>query len=1067
MELFSSLRTGTLAADLKRRLSSSTLGYSGMKTGGMGTSQHTRLVDLLNESSEADSSAPAAFSSRAAEFCEGDSLIVLSQTDSLASLKNKLSFRKRSQSSDKLDINRLESLVRNSNGSSSNANSSTPSTSKTFHVADLQSYNSNSRAAGSSSTSKLPSARSMAKAKHGAAAGPSTNLFSQDDADPLAAIYNKIDDNNRLMQSSAPAPLALANKSPKASKRLQNAFAERGKDGPSESAGDKEGSSTRKSSIVASSNSGGSKILIRGQSSTFDGLVSKDSQSKIKAVSLINPPTSAATNQRLSSATSTTDSTAVAVAAAPEIAATVNDKAKANVNDKILSDRLQEAKALQRKPDSSGAVVHQFALWSNVKKAKPCEASSNIPNPNLPSPNSILKNKLANIISESSNFTIDEDLDAKRGGSKLRVHKAALGEESTAPAAESDALLITTPQRVPSGGAKSSSSSLASALRNKVGHAKSLHQSSDSLSPMLSHHNSNASNTNYSSSVSLLSPKTSKSSVMAGDSSPESSLVTKYSEDFCELTVDGEGAVSQAAQGQASMRHGSPPSSVDADDLSVEEDEELRLLSTIKRTRVHSTELLVGGGARFAASKFDDKSDAEVIEMAEGVSIHINALSEVMSFMPIAGAEVSSTDYLAGLGDNRQSQSLLEASSPLSELSANGSDVDREEGGQDDIGHRVFDSQRTYKKSSGSSSGWLQRNASPEDGALESVKANVNSSSGNNFRDASKLINIIDEKCAFRWKIGKTIGEGTFGKVYRGLNDSTGELLAVKQLMISDGSGSDVRELRNEITIMRDLQHDNIVRYLGTSQSERSLYILIEFVSGGSIENMLAQFGPFSEPLLRRFSYQILCGVQYLHSKGIIHRDIKGANVLVTESGVAKLADFGCSKQLVGMCTNSLEESMRAIRGSVPWMAPEVIKQSGHGRSADIWSVGATVIEMATGRPPWPEFTNNLAALFHVATSKEPPPVPTHLSAACSAFIKRCLVIEPKDRSTSQELVAGDVFFDTDRGGPGRQQGAPTTPLKGAAIRSSGGEELAPGADETSPSVRLAYEVSLAESLSI
>jgi serine/threonine protein kinase len=96
----------------------------------------------------------------------------------------------------------------------------------------------------------------------------------------------------------------------------------------------------------------------------------------------------------------------------------------------------------------------------------------------------------------------------------------------------------------------------------------------------------------------------------------------------------------------------------------------------------------------------------------------------------------------------------------------------------------------------------------------------------------------------------------------------------------------------------------------------------------------------------RRFSQHIVAGVDYLHSKGIIHRDIKGANILVSGAGVAKLADFGCSKQLAGMCTASIEESLKAIRGSVPWMAPEVIKQSGHGRSSDIWSVGATVIEM-------------------------------------------------------------------------------------------------------------------------
>jgi mitogen-activated protein kinase kinase kinase len=79
---------------------------------------------------------------------------------------------------------------------------------------------------------------------------------------------------------------------------------------------------------------------------------------------------------------------------------------------------------------------------------------------------------------------------------------------------------------------------------------------------------------------------------------------------------------------------------------------------------------------------------------------------------------------------------------------------------------------------------------------------------------------------------------------------------------------------------------------------------------------------------------------------GIIHRDIKCANILLSEQNTAKLADFGCSKQLAGLCTTSLEESLLAIKGSVPWMAPEVIKQSGHGRSSDIWSIGATIIEM-------------------------------------------------------------------------------------------------------------------------
>lgn len=92
-------------------------------------------------------------------------------------------------------------------------------------------------------------------------------------------------------------------------------------------------------------------------------------------------------------------------------------------------------------------------------------------------------------------------------------------------------------------------------------------------------------------------------------------------------------------------------------------------------------------------------------------------------------------------------------------------------------------------------------------------------------------------------------------------------------------------------------------------------------------------------------------------------------------------------------------------------MAPEVITQSGHGRSSDIWSVGATVIEMATGRPPWPEFGNNLAALFHVATTKVPPPAPAHLSQTCVSFLARCLVIDARGRASAAELMQSDPFL--------------------------------------------------------
>lgn len=262
----------------------------------------------------------------------------------------------------------------------------------------------------------------------------------------------------------------------------------------------------------------------------------------------------------------------------------------------------------------------------------------------------------------------------------------------------------------------------------------------------------------------------------------------------------------------------------------------------------------------------------------------------------------------------------------------------------------------------------------------------------------------------FLRKQGEFLGEGSFGRVFKGLNEATGELIAVKQLFLSGDSEEEVKQLRKEISVMWNLNHANIVRYLGTARTERCLYILLEYVPGGSIANMLQQFGAFTESLLRRFVSQIVRGAEYLHSKGIIHRDIKGANVLVGVDGIAKLSDFGCSKKVYGICTTSVEESMKVMQGSVPWMAPEVIKQTGAGFSSDIWSIGATMIEMATGKAPWQEFSNNLAALFHVATLIEPPPLPLNLSSEACGFLKRCLVIEARGRATATDLLC-DSFL--------------------------------------------------------
>ncbi|POM69180.1 STE/STE11 protein Kinase [Phytophthora palmivora] len=260
-----------------------------------------------------------------------------------------------------------------------------------------------------------------------------------------------------------------------------------------------------------------------------------------------------------------------------------------------------------------------------------------------------------------------------------------------------------------------------------------------------------------------------------------------------------------------------------------------------------------------------------------------------------------------------------------------------------------------------------------------------------------------------QWKRGELIGEGTFGKVYKGLNVVTGELFALKEIDIHSSPNDDqvtqMQKLGEEISLMNNLSHKHIVRYKGSHRSANHFYIFMEYVPGGSIASMLKQFDAFREDLIRIFTRQIVQGVVYLHQMGIIHRDIKGANVLVNEQGVSKLADFGCSKQIPQMLTTSLEESLRSIRGSIPWMAPEVVKQTGHGYKADIWSIGATVIEMATAKHPWPHCHNGLAAMYTIAMATAPPPLPEHLSPEAKSFLQRCFCIDPEERATAVELA--------------------------------------------------------------
>ncbi|KAJ0976811.1 hypothetical protein J5N97_012285 [Dioscorea zingiberensis] len=252
------------------------------------------------------------------------------------------------------------------------------------------------------------------------------------------------------------------------------------------------------------------------------------------------------------------------------------------------------------------------------------------------------------------------------------------------------------------------------------------------------------------------------------------------------------------------------------------------------------------------------------------------------------------------------------------------------------------------------------------------------------------------------WKKGKLIGRGTFGHVYQGFNSGSGQICAIKEVtIIADDTNSKecLRQLNQEIALLSQLSHPNIVRYYGSELVEDTLSVYLEYVSGGSIHKLLQEYGPFKEPVIRSYTRQILSGLAYLHGGETVHRDIKGANILVDSNGEVKLADFGMAKHIAGYT------SIRSFKGSPYWMAPEVImNSSGYNLSVDIWSLGCTVLEMATSKPPWSQY-EGIAAIFKIGNSKDIPEIPDHFSEDGKNFLKLCLQRDPAARPTAARLM--------------------------------------------------------------
>ncbi|KAK0050009.1 GTPase IMAP family member, partial [Biomphalaria pfeifferi] len=263
-----------------------------------------------------------------------------------------------------------------------------------------------------------------------------------------------------------------------------------------------------------------------------------------------------------------------------------------------------------------------------------------------------------------------------------------------------------------------------------------------------------------------------------------------------------------------------------------------------------------------------------------------------------------------------------------------------------------------------------------------------------------------------QYTIGRLLGSGGYGRVYLCCDSSTSILFAMKQVDLGNLNShisKEVQALINEVQILRKIQHERIVQYLGCQENKESLSIFLEYMPGGSLLNHMQQFGPLTEAVAGNCTKQILEGLVFLHKNNIVHRDIKAANILRDTVGNIKLTDFGVSRQLLSIsCASGLNTTI----GSPYWMAPEVIKEAGYGQNADLWSVGCTVVEMLTTKPPFYHL-EPCAAIYKIVTCKYPDyELPAGTSDIVKNFLNTAFQLNSSKRKSASELLHHSFITD-------------------------------------------------------